>query len=268
MKKLLFATLFLALTIALPVVHAQTGSAPQVASSDAKIPSYDVVVIKPNKSGTGSSRISSNMNLYNATNVSLKILLQDAYDLNEDLIAGIPDSIESARFDIQAKVVDTDPDVLKKLDTEQRRAMRRAILVDRFQLKAHIERKTLPVYEMVVIKGGPKFKTSSNNGNSGYSIHTHNIQNGTELVARNISMASFASALYAQVHRTVSDKTGFASKYDLDLKWSADDSADPGSDSGPSIFTALQEQLGLKLRSAKGPVETLVVDHAEMPSAN
>jgi uncharacterized protein (TIGR03435 family) len=131
-------------------------------------------------------------------------------------------------------------------------------------LKAHTETKILPVYELVVIKGGPKFKQSAGDstGSRGTSIHNR------ELTAHDIPMRSFASTLEGQVHRTVIDKTGLEGSYDLTLKWSPDDATSTQTDSAPIIFTALQEQLGLKLQAAKGPVETLVVDHAEMPSEN
>ena len=133
-------------------------------------------------------------------------------------------------------------------------------------MKAHTETKILPVFELVVIKDGPKFKQSEDDKKgSGTSIHGDH--NGSELAAHDISMTDLASSLTNQVHRTVIDKTGLAGKYDLGMKWTGDDSATQ-SDVGPSIFTALQEQLGLKLQSAKGPVETLVVDSVEMPSEN
>lgn len=267
MKTLCLSMVCLAFAVTLTPAYAQTVCTPEGAASNAKLPAYDAVVIKPNNSGSGSSRISSNMDLYNATNVSLKMLLQDAYDVKADMITGVPKPMESARFDIQAKVVDPDLDVLKKLDSDQRRAMRRAILLERFQLKVHTDVKTLPVYKMSVMKGGPKFKESSSTG-SGSSTHTHNIPGGIELNARNVTMASFASTLYSEVHRTVTDKTSLSGKYDLDMKWTPDDQPATDTDAGPSIFTALQEQLGLKLQSAKGPVQTLVVDHIEMPSAN
>lgn len=267
MKKLWISTVCLAFAFAPSPAHAQTSGSAAAAVSDAKLPEYDAVVIKPNNSGSGSSRISSNMDIYNATNVSLKMLLKDSYQIQDDMIEGIPKAMESARFDIQSKVVDPDLDVLKKLDAAQRRAMRRAILVDRFQLKVHTEVKTLPVYELSVAKDGPKFKASTSTGN-GSSTNSNGVAHGTELKARNITMASFANTLFSEVHRTVADKTGLTGKYDLDMTWSPDDRSTPDPDAGPSIFTALQEQLGLKLRSAKGPVEILVVDHVEMPSEN
>ena len=138
--------------------------------------------------------------------------------------------------------------------------------MERFQLKAHTEIKTLPVYELVVIKDGPKFKQSEDDTHgSGTSIHGDH--NGKELTAHNLSITSLASSLTNEVHRTVIDKTGLAGKYDLGMKWSADDGT-AQADSLPSIFTALPEQLGLKLQAGKGPVETLVVDSVEMPSEN
>jgi uncharacterized protein (TIGR03435 family) len=90
----------------------------------------------------------------------------------------------------------------------------------------------------------------------------------TDITANNLSMMLFADILSRQVQRTVIDKTGLAGSYDLTLQFSREDNRDADVDSAPSIFTALPEQLGLKLQPAKGPVETLVVDHVEMPSEN
>jgi uncharacterized protein (TIGR03435 family) len=243
---------------------AQSGSTAQAENTAAKPPAYDVVSIKPNKSGSRSLDIDTSNNTYSATNISLKKLLEDAYGIKEDLISGVSGPIGSARFDIEAKIVEPDPDALRKLSARQQGAMLLPFLAERFQLKAHTETKTLPVFELIVIKGGPKFKQSAgdNTGSRGTSIHNR------ELTANNIPMRSLASTLEGQVHRTVIDKTGLAGSYDLTLKWSPEDDPNPQTDSPPSIFTALQEQLGLKLQPAKGPVETLVVDHAEMPSEN
>jgi uncharacterized protein (TIGR03435 family) len=244
----------------------QSGSASPAESASAKLPVYDVVSIKLNKSGSGSTDIDTNDNRYSAKNLSLKDLLENAYGIKKDLISGVTGPIESARFDIEAKIVDHDPDALKKLTGKQYGQMLLPFLVERFQLKAHTETKILPVFELVVIKDGPKFKQSEDDKKgSGTSIHGDH--NGSELAAHDISMTDLASSLTNQVHRTVIDKTGLAGKYDLGMKWTGDDSATQ-SDVGPSIFTALQEQLGLKLQSAKGPVETLVVDSVEMPSEN
>lgn len=248
----------------------QNGIASQAASAETKVPVFDVVSIKPNKSGSGSMGIETHNDSYSATNVSLKRLLRDAYDIREDLISGVPGWAESTGFDIKAKVVDPNLDELKKLTGEQHRLMLQSFLADRFQLKVHIETKELPVYELVVTKGSPKFhEAASGNGSAdggktpGMWIHNN------ELTATAIPLTSLTAMLSRQLHRTVLDKTGLTGKYDLDLKWAPDDGQDPSPDSSaPSIFTALQEQLGLKLQSSRGPVETLVVDHVEMPSEN
>ena len=201
-------------------------------------------------------------NRFSATNVSLKVLLQDAYGIKEDLISGVPGAVESARFTIEAKTVEADTDPQRKISNEQRRAMVLAFLVERFQLKAHTEIKTLPVYELIVLKDGPKFKQSAAGSNGSVSHRDFG-----ELTVDNSSMKLFVSSLESLVHRTVIDKTGLAGNYDLSMKYSPDDISTQQADS-PSLFTALQEQLGLKLQPAKGPVETLVVDSVEMPSEN
>jgi uncharacterized protein (TIGR03435 family) len=233
-----------------------------------KLPAYDVVSIKPNKSGSGSLDVESNATSYSARNISLKQLLQNAYDIKEDLISGVPGPIASARFDIEAKIVEPNLDALKKLSEQQQRSMLLPFLAERFQLKAHTEIKTLPVYELVVIQNGPKFKQSPNDSERGGGTSVSRHGNLIELTVHDRPMASLASTLAGQVHRTVIDKTGLMGDYDLALKWSPDDSSGAETDVVPSIFTGLQEQLGLKLQPAKGPVETLVVDHVEMPSEN
>lgn len=260
MNKLL-ATLLL--TLALPLVSAQTNTTPQTA--DAKLPTYDVFTIKPNKSGSGSSGSHSRGDNFTATNISLKQLLAQAFGLRQELISGIPGAIDSARFDIQAKVVEPDPDALEKLTGKQWGAMLLPMLTERFHLETRPEIKTLPVYELVVIPAGPKFKpTASDAKGHGTSINGRN--NHMELTANNLSMKLLADLLSNQVSRTVVDKTSLAGSYDLTLQWSREESSTTDTDVSPSIFTALPEQLGLKLQPAKGPVETLVVDHVEMPS--
>ncbi len=224
----------------------------------------------------------SNDQSYTASNVSLKSLLADAYGIRRDLISGMPKWADDARFDVQAKVVDPDIEALKKLTDAQREAMLAAVLTDRFHVKVHTETKMLPVYDLVVIKGGPKFeevtlqKPVPGSGDvppaGGTNIHG----NGqlTELTATAVPISSLTEQLAEQLKRTVIDKTNLHGKYNLSLKWTPDQLAASSTynagtaDTGTSIFTALQEQLGLKLIAAKGPVVTLVVDQAEPPTAN
>lgn len=261
------------------------------AVTDIKVPEFDVVSVKQDKSGTGMMRLMSNPDGFSATNVSAKLLIQVAYGIREDLISGAPGWADTARFDFEAKVAGTDVDNLKKLSQEQRRSMLQPALSDRFKLKVHNETKQLPVFELVVAKGGSKLKEATSgdtyaSGIQGVDGKGHagmmRMRPG-EVTGQGVPIATLVNLLATQLHQTVIDKTGLGGIYDLDLTWAPDQESGPmfkggdgpqqksdtGLDStGPSIFTALQEQLGLKLQSTKGPVETLVVDHIEMPSEN
>jgi uncharacterized protein (TIGR03435 family) len=267
------------------------GGAAVAATTGVRVPTFDVVSIKLNKSDSGMIRVMTKPDGYSATNISLKMLLQAAYGIREDLISGVPSSADSTRYDVDAKVAGPDVDALKALSPEQRRSMLQPMLVDRFKVKVHTETKQLPVYELVLAKGGPKLKEAMPgdtyaNGFKGPDGVAHGgmMRMGRgELTAQAIPTASLVNMLSQQLQHTVIDKTGLTGKYDFTLTWTPEEGSGPmfkGTDggssrpepapdaSGPSLFTALQEQLGLKLQSAKGPVETLVVDHVEMPTEN
>ena len=251
-----------------PSAFAQT-AAHSVAVAQTPSLAYDVITIKPNKSASGNVDIDTEDDHFTATNVSLKTLLENVYGIKQDLISGIPGPLDSARFDIQAKISDPDPVALKKMTPVQERLKLLPLLTERFQLKTHTETKILPIYELVVIPAGPKFKPSGDQTKTGDgSTSIQGSRTRGKLTAQDIPMMSLAKSLAGQVHRTVIDKTGLTGNFDLALQWSNDESTEAGAESDPTIFTAVQEQLGLKLQPAKGPVETLVVDHAAMPSEN
>jgi uncharacterized protein (TIGR03435 family) len=264
-------------TVAVGGASAQASAQGAVVSGEAKQPAYDVVSIKPNKSGSDSMGINGSLGNFIATNVTLKDMLINAYDVKEYLITGVTGWAESAHFDINAKVLDVDMTALKKLNREQRDAMLQQFLVERFKLKVHKQTEMLPVYEMVVAKGGLKMKEVEPAGPDPDADKSKKFKgmgrggmqvSNTQMFAHDIPLASLAYSLSYQVERTVVDKTGLTGKYDIALMWSLEDAPAASDSSAPSIFTALQEQLGLKLQSAKGPVETLVVDHVEMPTEN
>ncbi len=136
--------------------------------------------------------------------------------------------------------------------------MLQALLAERFKLTLHRETKELPMYVLVVAKNGPKFKTTeSETGISSNSSRTH-----WHVTAKG-TMRRFAEFLSEEAGRPVVDQTGLSGSYELTLDWTPDDApAANDSAAGPSLFTALQEQLGLKLDATKGPVEILVIDRA------
>jgi uncharacterized protein (TIGR03435 family) len=257
-------------------LHLAAQQPPQTTAAAARLPVYDVVSIHENKSGAFGTRLDTEDATWSATNITLTNLLTNACNIRRTLISGLPKWADSVRFDVNAKVSDPDIATLRKLSKEQRSAMLLALLSDRFHLSAHIQTRTLPVYELVIAKGGPRLRQdNSDPGQSGDPSSpdfkgTFTLRN-SELIATGIPMSVFAYYFASRAGRTIIDKTGLKGKYDLSLKWTPDDQppADNGSgDRAPDLFTALQEQLGLKLEPSKGPVDTLVIDHVEMPTEN
>jgi uncharacterized protein (TIGR03435 family) len=255
-------------------------SAPAPVTAVAAPPVFEVSTVKENKSGSSGSSSNSRDGRFTATNVSLKSLLQyQAYGVPESRIFGGPKWISLERFDIEAKTDSATTDRLRALDRDQRRVHTRAmfqqLLAERFKLAVHWETRELPVYAMVVAKEGPRLDpTKEPDGHSGTS------SNDGELTARGVTLTQMADVLTqelsSELGRVVIDRTGIQGRYDCALKWRRDtgrmsdatDGSAASTDSSPSIFTAIQEQLGLKLESTKGPVQVLVIDRVEMPSEN
>jgi uncharacterized protein (TIGR03435 family) len=149
--------------------------------------------------------------------------------------------------------------------------MLQAVLAERFQMKVHQEDREAPIYALIVAKNGSKLKEATEAG-----ADSLNVERG-QIIGHSLSLQELAKGLTGgNTGRVVVDRTGLTGKYDFTLTWTPDQgAAPPGPDGGatenvpgPSIFTAIQEQLGLKLEPAKGPVKTLVIDHIERPSAN
>jgi uncharacterized protein (TIGR03435 family) len=256
----------LALGGAVVRLQAQTNAA---ASQDAqaKAPAYDVVSVKPHQPGDGSMSWGPTRDGYIAKNVMVVLLIRDAYNLTKlDQILGLPGWAMDARFDLQAKMDEDTASALARLphdqQWQQRQLMLQAALADRFKLKVHRESRMLPVYALVVAKGGSKLKPSHGGEGwwswSGPAINVH---------AEPASMLAMCLSKLPEIDRTVVDRTGLAGDYDVDLKWTPEDEqAQP--DAPPTVFTAIEEQLGLKLVPSKGPVDVILVDHVERPSPN
>ena len=222
---------------------------------------FDVVSIRENTGGSagGDGRMSLRDGFLQVDNLLLKSLITSAYGVHEGLIFGLPRWAEEAHYDIRAKVTDADPIVLTTMSREQRRALMLAMLEDRFQLKAHPVTRELPVYDLIVTKCGPGLSESAREQH----VEVHKL----EFTGTAVPILGLSYILEELVGRSVVDKTGLKGAYDFHLQWESDLSG-ADRDTFPSIFTALQEQLGLKLQSNKGPVKTLSIDHLERPSEN
>ncbi len=236
---------------------------------------FDVVSIKQNKSIDGGMSIAPTDSSYRAVNVSLHQLIANAYFIRSSLVFGLPGWADSEAFDVDAKIVDPNMDELKKLSFKQKNFRIAMFLSDRFHLKVHTETRIVPVYELVIAKSGPKFKTEKNTATAQFDLSKLGDHPGSgvtwmsndELVAKGISMRRLGESLEDMAGRPIIDKTGLTGVYDIQLKWGFDKPDDAGDVSAP-VFTALQDQLGLKLQVAKGPMEVLVVDHVEQPTEN
>lgn len=219
-------------------------------------PSFEVASVRSVPAGQGYTSISPSGNRrFSAKNASMKLLIELAFGINDDQIAGKKlEWIDSELYDIEAA-----PEGDVPLSYEELRLPLQHLLAQRFHLTFHREWKNLPGYVLVIAKGGSKLAASKESSASGYIF-----QNGIR--SPSISMKSLAAMLAHPLGRPVLDKTELTGNYDIRLSFAPDGSTDSPL---PSIFTAVQEQLGLKLKPQKVPVEMLVIDHLEKtPSAN
>jgi len=237
---------------------------------------------------------------YLATNVPLLMLVQSAYGIfDTDRISGTPTWLGSDRFDVDAKMESAVADELKKLSPSDRNVARQRmlqrLLADRFKLTLHHDTKDLPTYLLVVAKNGPKLQESKpgdtyangfNDGVGRGGAGTIQLKGRGGLVGQAAQISQLADMLSWLMGHQVMDKTGLTGKYDFTLEWRPDENEGPSTlnssgvasngqvslappdANGPSLFTAVQDQIGLKLESKKSPVEIIVIDHVERPSGN
>jgi uncharacterized protein (TIGR03435 family) len=245
-------------------------AAPPAQSAAAKTPAYDVVSIRPHKeTSNGSSWGAPTADGYEARNYSVRELIAQAYEINSSYqLVGLPSWASEEPFDLEARLDDDAAAAYRKLSDHERREqaapMLRSMLADRFKLKVHHETRELPVYALVIAKGGFKLKQAQGAENL-YGMYTNR---GLISVRGGPIGARFIVGLSNFVGRIVVDRTGLTGYYDITLKWTPDGSPTSDPNAPPDLFTALEEQLGLKLVATKAPVDVLVVDHVERPTAN
>ncbi len=256
---------------------------------------FEVATIKPSRPGDNMVQLFMSHGKFTTKGETLKGIIKLAYDIKSDnQLSGGPSWISSEKYDIEAKEEASVADKLQKLSFEEQakqvRLMVQALLADRFNLKVSHQTKDLPVYALVVAKSGPKLTQTevpqpASDGAPNKAFRGIRMMGPGQLSATNINIGLLADILSGQpeLGRLVIDQTGLKGNYDWTLKWTPDQSAQmskgaddahatadaaPLDSSGPSIFTALEEQLGLKLEAKKGPVETLVIENIEKASEN
>lgn len=243
--------------------------APMAANAN---PGFEVATIKPSKPDQQGKGFGVRGDRIMTLNTTLSDLISFAYNVHAKQIAGGPDWMNSQKFDINGQ-----PDTPGAPNSDQLKSMFQKLLADRFQLKFHRETREMSAYVLTVAKNGPKMTKSTADANALPSLGLRGLG---VLAVQNATMDDFAHLLQAVVlDRPVVDQTGLTGKWNFLLKWTPDESQFSGMgikvpapsdavDAPPPLFTAIQDQIGLKLEAGKAQVEVLVLDHVQQPSAN
>jgi uncharacterized protein (TIGR03435 family) len=225
-------------------------------------PGFLVATIKPSDPAAGEGWAFPDEGRHvSATNASVATILSVAYRIHIKQIVGGPEWLSKDRYDINGV-----PDVPGVPNLPQTQEMYQKLLADRFHLVFHRETRQLPIYAVTVAKGGPNLKLADpseplNTGNSGKGGRR-------TLKFTNMSMPDFALNMNFYEDRPVIDQTSLPGRYDFTLKWTYDLTKEDEPDAPPSVFTAIKEQLGLRMDAVKGPAQVFVIDHVERPSEN
>lgn len=257
-----------AMMTAIAASQAQTAAA-----GGSTAPAFEVATIKPTAPDAKAGRYITmqGSNRFVAKYYTLKLMIAAAYDLSPKVISGGPGWIDSDHFDIVALTPgNTQP------SRPEQMAMLRTLLTDRFKLRFHRESKEFSIYALEVAKGGPKMKGSTAPPSELPQLISTVYPDHLHLPAKNAAMGDFTSLLQrALLDRPVVDQTGLTGRYDFDLDWAPDETqfggelpaATADAQAAP-FFTAIEQQLGLRLEATRGNVQALVIDHAEPPTAN
>jgi len=259
---------------------------PAGVTNAATVPALDVISVKPNKSGDKGSSWGTTRDGVMGTNIPVHMMLTSGYHLNDDELFGEPDWAKTEHFDITGKVAAADVAMVSKLKQDQTRVFFQQVLKERFGLVAHKETRELPEYALTLAKGGAKIEdgkpdTSAPPDNRMRGGIRMSMRGGVRKIeAADAPIAPVLQYLSNEIGRTVVDRTGLTGKYSFTLSWSpqtsveirsgdqAGEASAPAAEAAPDLFTAIQEQLGLKLEPMKGPVEVVVIDHLERPGEN
>ena len=244
---------------------------PKPMAADAN-PVFEVATIKPSRPDAQGKGFRVQGRSFSTLNTSLSDLITFTYGIHARQIVGAPEWVSSEKFDISAK-----PDGEGQPNDKQWKAMLQKLIAERFKFTFYRDKKELAVYTINVVKTGPKLTKSTGDPNGLPGIGFRQLGG---MMARNANMTDFAGLLQGTVlDRPVLDQTGVQGRYDFTLNWTPDEfqfvglgikppPTPPDAEKNPDLFTAIQQQLGLKLESTKAPAEVFIIDHVEKPSEN
>jgi len=251
-----------ALIATTPLLAQGTPAVPVVPMAADAHPSFAVATVKPHDPNSRRDGIEITGDHVAILNESVVKMMVVAYAINKHQVLSAPDWAVNQSFDIEGK-----PDIPGEPSWDQVRLMLQKLLADRFGLQFHRDRRELPVYALQVTKGGPKLSPAADptakpleqsSGRGAWSKHTYT----------STSMAYFIDIEQFWRDRPIVDQTGLIGRYDFSLRYTYNELNNTDPDAPPEIFTAIQEQLGLKLQPTKAPVDVLVVDQVQHPSEN
>jgi len=244
-------------------VRGQEAKKPEMMARDAD-PDWEVVTVRPSDPNAANAKFDLRGRHLIIENQPVETMLMFGYGMQKSQIVGAPDWVRTERFD-----ADGVPDVDGQLTVDQFQSMVRKLLIERFGLKSHKEQREMPVFALRVSKDGPKLTPTKSDPSAKPNQQVNGGPGFRALRFTNFSMQHLALMMLPYVDRPVVDQTGINGQYDFNLSYTYDEARAPTDGTAPpSLFTAIQEQMGLKLEPVKAPVEVLVVDAVERPSAN
>ncbi len=240
---------------------APKADAPMAKEAD---PDWEVATVKPSDPDDKNAGFRMKGSRLTIERKTVKDLLMVGYGMHEKQLVGMPGWAESDHWDINGV-----PDVPGHPSLKQMQSMVRKLLAERFGFKMHMEKREMAVYGLTVAKGGPKLEKSKVNNPNGMSENDHDNGGQRGVNMTNATMGEFALVMEFEMDRPVVDQTGLTERYDFKLTWTYDDSKVPtDGTAAPSLFTAIQEQMGLKMEPVKASADVMVIDKVERPSAN
>jgi len=226
-------------------------------------PDWEVVTVRPSDPNATSDYLDQYGRRLKFANKTVEMLLTTGYNVHKSQIADLPEWAKREHWDIEGL-----SNMDGRMDLTQLQGMIRKALAERFGLKLHREQREMGVYAVTVAKGGPKLTESASDPNGRVEQHPREGPGWHMELMKNATMGDLALILEFRSDRPIVDQTGLKGRYDFQLKWLTDDNHAGDPDAPPGLFTAIEEQLGLKLEAKRAPADVLVVDKVERPGAN
>jgi len=242
--------------------EANSATVPPMMAKEAD-PDWELTTVKPANPNDTHRRIVTDGRRVRLEGQTAERLIVLGYGVRKSQIVNAPDWVSTERFDIEGL-----SDAVGQPNGKQLQGLLRKVLEDRFGMKMHKDQRVMPVYALTVTKGGAKLTNSADDPNGQPIDYGGNTNGSVNKRFVNTSMPDFILTLLFYADRPVVDRTTLHGRYDFQLRWTADETHGTEPDAPPGLFTAIQEQIGLKLEPAKAAADVIVIDRVERPESN